>query len=284
MSLSSVLEISLGLILVYYVASSIVSAITGQIAQITRLRAANLERGLYNILADSGRYEQIFTHPLIQSLSKRRVTLFGPVQVQGVDFIPSQTFALTLFDVLAPGAKDDDPQALAVLREAVFVMPEGKTRDALMGLLNSGVNTLEQAQERVAGWFDCAMESVSDLYAQYARRIVVIVAAVIILVLGVDSVDIAVTLWQQPTIRAAAAAQAAQLAEQNQLNLEDAGDVEAVLDEITVLDIPLFWDLNDLPTTLNGWGLKVLGLIISWVAAVQGAPFWYDVLKKLKPS
>ena len=32
---------------------------------------------------------------------------------------------------------------------------------------------------------------------------------------------------------------------------------------------------------LTGWGLKLLGLIASGLAAAQGAPFWFDILKKI---
>jgi hypothetical protein len=35
------------------------------------------------------------------------------------------------------------------------------------------------------------------------------------------------------------------------------------------------------PTDTAGWFLKVLGVILSAGAAAQGAPFWFDILKKL---
>ncbi len=39
--------------------------------------------------------------------------------------------------------------------------------------------------------------------------------------------------------------------------------------------------LGDAPSDLGGWGLKGLGLLISGLAAMQGAPFWFDLLQKL---
>jgi hypothetical protein len=32
---------------------------------------------------------------------------------------------------------------------------------------------------------------------------------------------------------------------------------------------------------LTGWVLKIFGLLITGIAAAQGAPFWFDILKKL---
>jgi hypothetical protein len=41
--------------------------------------------------------------------------------------------------------------------------------------------------------------------------------------------------------------------------------------------------LANLPAMNDGWGwlLKVLGVLISGAAAAQGAPFWFDMLKRL---
>ncbi len=39
--------------------------------------------------------------------------------------------------------------------------------------------------------------------------------------------------------------------------------------------------INNAPTDTAGWFLKVLGIILSAGAAAQGAPFWFDILKKL---
>jgi hypothetical protein len=35
-----------------------------------------------------------------------------------------------------------------------------------------------------------------------------------------------------------------------------------------------------LPGDLNGWLVKILGMLIAGLAAAQGAPFWFDILKK----
>jgi hypothetical protein len=39
--------------------------------------------------------------------------------------------------------------------------------------------------------------------------------------------------------------------------------------------------INNAPTDTAGWFLKVMGIILSAGAAAQGAPFWFDLLKKL---
>jgi hypothetical protein len=284
MSLSSVIEVGLGLILVFYLVSTIVTTITNQVSRILNLGADKLVSGLREMLTDKATFDKLYQHPLIDGLSKKEMNLFGGIKVKAVEFIPGQTFALALFDVLVPGAKNNDAQTLDALRAAAANLPAGPSRDSLVTLLNTGVDNLEKAQDRVVDWFNNAMASVSDLYAQHIRQIVLVVAAVVVLLLGIDTVDIATTLWQQPAIRAAAAAEAQTMAQQEPQNPQNAADIQAELDKLGALRIPVLWDFTNLPKTPEGWGLKLLGLIITWIAAVQGAPFWYDVLKKVKPN
>jgi hypothetical protein len=43
---------------------------------------------------------------------------------------------------------------------------------------------------------------------------------------------------------------------------------------------PVCNGIKNLPVDFNGWLTKILGLLISAAAASQGAPFWFDILKK----
>jgi hypothetical protein len=39
--------------------------------------------------------------------------------------------------------------------------------------------------------------------------------------------------------------------------------------------------IMNLPADPNGWLAKILGMLITGGAAAQGAPFWFDILKKM---
>jgi hypothetical protein len=43
---------------------------------------------------------------------------------------------------------------------------------------------------------------------------------------------------------------------------------------------PVCNGIKNLPVDLNSWLAKILGLLITGAAASQGAPFWFDILKK----
>lgn len=283
-NLSSVIDIGLGLILVYYVVCTIVQSIVNFASSLLNMGSEHLAASLRDMLADAHLDKQFSDHVLIKNLERNRTFFFGLIQRTGVDYIPNQTFALTLFDILAHRATGDEQTPLQALQQAATTLPDGKTKDSLIALLSNGENTIEKAQQRVAEWFDNTMLTASDLYTAQIRRIALIVAGLLTVILGIDSVNIATTLWQQPTIRAAAAAEAADMAQHDQLNLQSAGQTQDALGQLEALRIPLFWDFNNLPNTSEKWLWKIIGLVITWIAATLGAPFWYDVLKKVNPA
>jgi hypothetical protein len=275
MSLSTVFEVGLGLILVYYVLSLVVSKIVGEISKWTQLRARDLEEGLRDLLADSGKLEEFMQHPRIQNLQPKRLNfLSSGVTTYKVEAIPASSFALTLLDVLAPGAKSDP---MTDLRSAVESLPAGKAKDSLLTIINSGVQSLEDTRRLVEGWYDDAAKNISQVFTQHARRIVFVIAAAVTLLTGVDSVTIAQNLWEEPTRRAAVAAQTDQFVQE-----QPESDIQSFLSSLEELNIPLLWDFNNLPDDLGGWGKKIAGLIITWVAISQGSSFWYDILKKVR--
>lgn len=280
MTFSTVLEVGLGLILIYYVLSLIVSSITTKILEWTEMGAKDLEVGLRDLLEESGKMEEFMGHPWIENLKPKRWRLLGGIKTCSVDHIPASTFALTLFDILVPGEKGSDPSGpLSEIREVIEALPEGRTRTALLGFINSGVGELEAARKLVENWFDDTMNSISLLYKQHARRIAVIVALVVTVAAGADSIEIANTLWQEPALRAVIAAKADKFVEE-----EPKGDISALLSEFEESKIPILWDPDTLPNDAAGWAWKVFGLFLTWVAASQGSSFWYDLLKRIRPA
>ena len=47
------------------------------------------------------------------------------------------------------------------------------------------------------------------------------------------------------------------------------------------LPLPLGWNKDGLPDSFYGWLLRVVGLLATTLAVSLGAPFWYDILRKL---
>jgi len=122
--------------------------------------------------------------------------------------------------------------------------------------------------EKQITWFEDVMDRASGEYKRKAIKWAFLIGTTLAIAFNVDSIEIAKSLWREPTLRQVIVAQA------------NNSEVQPSLEQIGKLGIPIGWSTN-LPTDGQGWLLKIMGLMISGLAAAQGAPFWFDILKKL---
>jgi hypothetical protein len=171
-------------------------------------------------------------------------------------------------------------------------------------------------------WFNDAMDRLSGAYKRRAQAIAFIIGFLLALILNVDTINVANSLWREPTLRQAIIAEAENYTppatSQGATTIGPFENVSALQIELQALNIPFGWiiapintsgrqcsllpiqadqimgipSLNNqglpicngimnLPNDLNGCLVKILGLLFTGLAAAQGAPFWFDILKKI---
>src|SRR5437870_10372472 len=99
---SQILDVAIGLVLLYLLIGLITSALNEWIAHVMGLRASTLEQGIRKLLNDPDGQtfvEKLYRHPLIQGISPTRG--WGPVPPHP-SYIPARDFAFALLDVVAP--------------------------------------------------------------------------------------------------------------------------------------------------------------------------------------
>ncbi len=164
-----------------------------------------------------------------------------------------------------------------------------------------------EIRKKTEKWFDDTMISASFWYKEKAQVTAFVIGFLIALAINVDTITIAEQLWRDPTMRQTLVAQAASM------EVDDepipVGDIEAYYQEI---NLPVGWTsellattscpslsiqsnsvvfamdggcyrLSNMPAFNDGWGwiIKVIGLMMSAFAAMQGAPFWFDMIDKI---
>lgn len=263
---STIFDVAIGLIFVYFLLSVITSHVNELLANWFRWRAKDLEQGVRNMLADPELADKVWNHPIIRSLAVR----------EGRDpaYIPANTFSLALFDSLVPSS--GGPTAFESMRASVMTLPSNSVRDTLLQMLDQANGDLAQARAGVEGWFNSTMDRVSGAYKQRLMGVSLFVSILITGLFGVDSIGLANTFWNEPGLRSAVSGAATAIsAKENaaNTNLQDA------IKALNSNSLPVGW--SDLPDNLDGWFKKGLGLILTTLAVSQGAPFWFDVLKKV---
>ncbi len=292
MSVSAILEIAIGLVLIYYVLGLMVSAVTSWITKGFEIRANQLEKYLANLLQDEDRLAEILQNPLVTVLKPiGLVPVIGFFTGKTTEYkagkIPAATFIQSLFGQ-AINADMTLEQIKSMANAATENLPaESQLKNDLDELIAKAESSIAEAQAKatqlrndIEGWFDKVMVKAGATFAIHARRIVIALALVVTLITGADSIDIAQQLWDQPNLRAVAAAKAVEVAEGGELDA-DIGVLITTLDELELEYHNDWWNTRNTPEAPNTILLKILGLTITWIAVAQGSSFWYDVMKKV---
>jgi hypothetical protein len=221
-------------------------------------------------------------------------------------YLPARAFAIALLYPDAPAtaeageleAKQGTPAAEARARAlaleartrvaaAIAGIDNQQTRQALTILWNNAGKDVKKFENGLERWFDDGMSRVSGWYRRRVQVVIWVLALVVTLAVHADSIQIAQALWKDDATRAAVVARTEQLAQQQEQREQQQvpTDPGAYLEEVDKLGIPLGWgsfpDSDGALDWLKIVLLNILGLGMTAVALTLGAPFWFDLLKKV---
>jgi hypothetical protein len=180
----------------------------------------------------------------------------------------------------------------------------------------AGEDVLLATRLNVEKWFNDTMDRAGGWYKRNAQGVSLILGLFLALLFNVDAIHVSTQLWREPALRQFLAKQAEQYSLPPSSDPAEIGNtIDSLQANLESLRIPVGWTFQDVPfdsavqrctplpkdTTrdvfgipLNGackvwadpprgWGIttKLIGLLIVGLAAMQGAPFWFDILKKL---
>ncbi len=312
MLIFTILEIGLGLAFVYLLLSLLTSWFNELIANFLQLRAKGLEQGIRALLkdppgfasdpaqylADHPEYQgylsfadQFYGHPLVKALTGHFPARARP------STIPARTFALVALDILFPEVDfvDKTVDQLKLLITSKHLHPDVET--ALLTLIEGGARDIEALRKGIETWFDDTMSQVSDWYRRGVSRRSLILGLLLAIVLNVDTLVVANTLWQEPSLRSGIASYLQQNLPQLQPGqAASAETVGQVRDALSAFDFPIGWTTfgpgpvmqkaaesgqSPLAGLLNWLLLRLIGWVLTGIAVSQGAPFWFDILRKV---
>lgn len=294
---SQALDVAIGLILVYFIFALLCSGINELIARIFSLRARFLEKGLRNLLDDrkggadaSGLAEKILENPLIRGL-QRGGAPSDPKNAKPPSYIPSDSFALALFDTIAPSPSEDTKVSHDVIAAAGAAVKDVKSehvRRSLTPLLEDARGDRDAFRANIEKWYDNSMDRVQGWYKRRVQTILLVIGVALAIAFNVDSFQIGNTLWNDKSVRAAVVTEADQVAKSSQKHGEpeqQLKDAASRVSKVEQLKLPIGWsdangDPRHVPSDAGGWLAKILGWIVTGLALSLGAPFWFDLLGK----
>jgi hypothetical protein len=314
---STVLDVTIGLVLIYLVLSLFCSAVKEWIARFLALRATALRQGINELLAGgtpTGLAAALHDHPLIDALKPSKAPIVQRLlnnsdEARYPSYISSQTFALAVMDltttVSAAGSLGGSKATLlANLRSSAETTPSGATSaapvpvPAVIKKILADVNgDSDLMRQRLEQWFDDSMQRVSGWYKRRTQAWLFGIGIVVAFLLNADTLTIVRQLQHDPSVREALVKQADEIvAGAKGLPLDSVQSrIKIGVDSLTQAGIGIGWDMPCAPhrrlfgsmhgtATPGGCGsagASILGLLLTAIALSLGAPFWFDLLNKV---
>ncbi|MDB4882773.1 MAG: hypothetical protein JWL95_1539 [Gemmatimonadetes bacterium] len=258
---SQILEVAIGVILVFLLVSIICTAVREGIEGFLKTRAAFLEHGIRELLHDTGAVgvaRSFYTHPLIYGLYAHR---YEPPTSGGrpssvargrnlPTYIPSRNFALALMDIAARGPAGQvsvsdaasPVLSLASVRANLVNIENASVQRVLLTAIDTAQGDLDKAVANIAAWYDSAMDRVSGAYKRSTQKMLLVIGLVVAVVLNVDALTIANFLYRNDAARSAIVARAEAVARDSSFMHGDSthryASARAALDS---LRLPIGW-------------------------------------------
>jgi hypothetical protein len=303
---SEILEVAIGIMFIYLLVAIICSAIREGIEAYLKTRAAYLEYGVRELLHDktaTGLASAFYNHPLIYSLyakeyktgksaDKPKMLAFGR---DLPSYIPSRNFALTIMDIAARGQRTDvyssHPSSPAIslenVRANILNIGSEPVQRALLTAIDSAQGDFNRAQKNIEAWYDSGMDRVSGWYKRTTQKILFFIGLGVAITLNINTITLVDYLYHDDAARTALVARAEAAAADTTLrNQTNYAQARAALDSLT---LPIGWeygiDAARRPNTQTSgvwfdFFTPALGWLITALAAMFGAPFWFDLLNK----
>ncbi|MCZ6786757.1 MAG: lipase family protein [Planctomycetota bacterium] len=270
LAIGVVLDVAIGLTLVYLVLSLVCSSMGEAIAIWRQKRSRNLRAGVRRLLEDSAALtDRFYAH-------RRIANLMDGDRLPS--YIPAHVFADVLLDLILCEGSNRPPPLPELVRAKIASFPEQDLSRTLLDFYDRRRGDLDAVRQDVQQWFNDAMDRVSGWYRRWMAKVLFACAVVVTLAGNADTLKIVRTLTTNPALREAIVETAKSQDPARPTSLDD------IKVEIGKIEPLIGWTEAEWETWDNVWlGAlsKLIGMLLTVVAASLGAPFWFNALQKL---
>ncbi|MCB0583566.1 MAG: hypothetical protein KDD10_30075 [Phaeodactylibacter sp.] len=277
------LNVVIGLIFVLLMFSLLASTVMEVIAALFSLRARHLDYTLNNMLGEKS--ADFVRHPLFKQLSyatNRRARISA---YHLPSYISKETFTSILADLLNADSKE-------ALAKHIDSLDEGDLKRMMQFLFRQANGNPAAFKAELGRWFDEVMDRAKDWYKRYLTWWLFAVGLALAVIFNADTIQIYQNISSSATTQDFLVAMASNFEARTDsvtgpdLNLtleESVARMDSMLQRIEHIRSPLGlgWAPSDTGRTLPWWLVKLAGLLLTGIAVTMGAPFWFDMLKKL---
>jgi hypothetical protein len=282
------LQVVVGLVFVLLLLSLLATTIMELLASLLLLRGKNLEKALRNMLASTGLDDQALQEFKNNSLYRQLSSKYGSKRY-APSYISDDAFQSILMSVILKGEGVDK------LKARLDELPDEDLKNVLKQFLQEADYKLDGFREKVKGWYNNVMDRAAGWYKRFTQKILVGVGFLIAVVFNADTLAIYERLESDPETLQKVVLMAENFAARGDslaLGVPRPPDFDRSLQELQSLvgnqiesvrsPLGLGWKNVDWASVTPYDALtKVLGWLVTALAISLGAPFWFDLLRKL---
>ncbi len=280
----AILSIIIGIVFVLLLFSMLTSAMVEVYHAALSSRGKHL-RETIEIMLGKEVCDKFYEHSYFRQLSsatKPKSGLKLPV------WVDKDTFANVLADILTPHDSN------LSIPERINLVENDNLRKVLDFLWRQSYNDPKLFQKKVEEWFDNVMERAKDWFADATKWRLFYIGLALAAILNADTLQIYKSLSTNAAVRdelvedaevfsnnnkSVPATDTSKTFEQAKQDFETRK--QAYMD-VVKLPLGIGWT-SSTPTPVDFWGwlIKFAGWVLTGVAVTLGAPFWFDMLRKL---
>jgi hypothetical protein len=300
---STILDVAAGIIFGFLAISLFTSAAVEAINSLFNVRVKNLRTGIMALVNDpnfTGLAKQLYQHALINPLGPGGA---DPLK-NAPAYVDKMQFADALLDVTglsaanaAAAAQAPGPQAVAALKGQIASIPDPQLRQLTQGIVDRSGGDLQKVKQDLASWFDNGMDRLSGRFKRQTQAMTFLIALLTAFLVNVDTIRIGTLLSGQPAL--IEKLKLTSIPSSAPTSVDDAirnGElVMAAIDKMAQDGFPVGWAPGHFLDVQNDkgnweplwgapfsiWYRSLLGWFITAVAALFGAPFWFDALQSV---
>jgi len=235
------------------------------------------------------RFADVFGHPLVAGASRSNCP----------SYVPDAHFTSALLQTLL---RADPDASVAAVAARVALLPPSSMKTALEGALLDARGDWDALRAGVDRWYGNAMDRLSGEYKRFSQLITFLLGLALAASFNIDTIALARQLYADPVMREALVEQAdSYLAAERSKQSHDTASLPAATPasapdpaiqygeaidqwvkarDLLTQTVPGASSRAELPAlqrVQQGW----LGWVVTALAGMLGAPFWFDLLQKL---
>ncbi|WP_421795427.1 hypothetical protein [Haliscomenobacter sp.] len=280
------IQVVIGLVFLLLLLSLLVTTIMELISSMLALRGKNLEKAILNMLANGQKQGELFQAFKGNALYKQLCNYRDSAKLRPPSYLSSQNFQSILMDIILKG------EDAGKLTQKIDEIQNDELKQVLKQLLNDAGYELDAFKEKMQGWYNDVMDRAAGWYKRNIQILVTFVGLVVAVIFNADTISVYQRLESNPEELKEIVTMAEAYANKNELEIQTGGSVQQQWDQVNHLiqdelqqansPLGLGWHPEDLKSmTPSDWVIKILGWIVTALAVSLGAPFWFDLLKKL---